>query len=157
MHNLEYIHTDDISELKGFFCGVYEMDFFIQKSMQRVLDTNKDLRNYIVKENNIPVALCTLKVYDMPLSDRYTFLRTEYIEYLAVRRESQCNGVGRQILEWIESNTSSDIKHIVVDAFISDVTSYTAVPFYKKCGFKAIQNKHPMAETVRMIKTLKKQ
>jgi len=106
MHNLVYTKTDDISCLKGFHCGIYEMDSYIQRSLQSKLDTHKDLNNYIIYENNIVVALCTLRNNKLRI------------------------------------------------ASISDVTAYTAVPFYKKCDFKAIEKRHPMSEVVKMIRII---
>lgn len=154
MHNLHYKQTSDISDLRGFYCGIYEMDIFIQRSLQNFLNTHPDVRNYIVYENGVAVALLTLKHKNITLVSTDRYIETEYIEYLAVRREVQCKGIGKQIIEWIINGAPTSIRHISVDAFISDVTAYTAVPFYEKCGFKAIGKKHPMYETVKMLLTI---
>lgn len=152
MHVLSYERTDDISCLNGFHCGIYEMDLYIQKSLQSHLNTAKDLCNYIIRENGVVVALCTLKDHKLKIALN-DYVDTVAIEYLAVRREVQNQGIGREIISWIVKQTrmeKPEIRIITVDAFMSDITGYSAVAFYKKCGFITIQKKHPMAETVKM-------
>lgn len=156
MHELNYIQTDDISCLKGFHCGIYEMDKYIQETLQSHLDTTKGLLNYIITENDVVVALCTLKDDKIKIDD-HRYIDTVAIEYLAVRREVQNKGIGREIVSWVVNTTKEirpEAKFITVDAFMSDVTAYSAVPFYRKCDFIAIQKKHPMSETIKMARSI---
>lgn len=157
MHNLSYTQTNDISCLKGFYCGVYEMDYYIQRNLQNHLYTQKNLINYIITEDDVIVALCTLKDHKLNLGSG-NYIDTIEIEYLAVRRETQNKGIGRDIITWIKNKIIRErpnIKIITVDAFISDVTAYSAVPFYTKCGFITLQKKHPMSEVVKMALLIK--
>lgn len=154
-HNLEYVKTNNLSDLRDFFCGVDEMDRFIHASLQNKIVENPHLANFIVKEEGIIVAICTIADKRLVLPDG-KYLNTIEIEYLAVRHTEQNKGIGRQIIDYLLENiapTVPDATHLTVHAYISDV--YSAVPFYEKCKFRQIQKKHPMAETVRMARAIK--
>lgn len=159
-HELYYERTEDISVLSDFFCGIEEMDRFIHNSLQEKLRVSDELKLYIIKENQQVVAITAIKesVIEVHIENVGKIdVDSLEIEYLAVKKESQRKHIGKQIIKWIESTAINNYprsKFVSVRAFQDKDIDYSAVPFYKSCGFRVIQKPHPMANNVKMAKRL---
>lgn len=157
-HNLIYERTDDASVLSDFYCGINEMDDFIHLRLQARLDRKDGVQFYVVKKDDAIVALTAIRENTIELHiERGEVFSVDVleIEYLAVKNSMQRKHIGKQIVEWIESDAIKDFpaaKFISVRAFCDKDIDYSAVPFYTSCGFRVIQKPHPMANNVKMAK-----
>lgn len=136
------------------------MDDFIHLRLQARLDRKDGLRFFVVKEAGVVVALTAIKENTIELHvEREGIFSAAVleIEYLAVRSDLQRKHIGKQIVEWIENDAIRDFpgtKFLSVRAFCDKDIDYSAVPFYRSCGFRVIQRPHPMANNVKMAKEL---
>lgn len=159
-HSLVYERTDDASVLSDFYCDIQEMDDFIHLRLQTRLDRKDGLQFFVVKEGDFIVALTAIKesTIELHVEREGVFSAAVLeIEYLAVRSDLQRKHIGKQIVEWIENDAIRDFpgtKFLSVRAFYDKDIDYSAVPFYRSCGFRVIQRPHPMANNVKMAKKL---
>lgn len=152
---LIYERTDDMSVLSDFNCGIYDMDYFIHHSLQQVV-MSSILETYLVKDEQQVLAIfsiCDHVLKTKRKNGECIDYDTREIEYLAVRKDKQKNGIGRRIIDLIVSKFMKSKKILSVSAYIDVDTKYTAEPFYAKCGFFRIAGPpHALADHVRMIR-----
>ena len=85
---------------------------------------------------------------DLELRSCLSFPTLE-IDYLAVRKDFRNKGIGHQVmLELMRLATEGDVFFLTVDAYHD--TSYSAIPFYEKQGFFALQEYSVDSNTLRM-------
>ena len=159
-HSLDFERTDDMSVLSDFYCGVEDMDNFIHNRLQAKIDGMPELESYIVREGGTVVAMTAIreKLLEIKKTDgeRLSFDSLE-IEYLAVRRDLREKGIGEYIIDWIDGKARTEhpkCKYLSVNALVDPDYGYSAVPFYKKCGFVP-RRSHVMAVAVRMTRIIR--
>ena len=161
----------DTSMLSDFTCGLQVMDDFIHYNLQSFLDSNSCLSYCLKDENEKVVAFFILQSDQISIVDEDTIddmqlihpnlsvtsieYKTMEIEYLAVATAHQRKGIGteciRQILD-IAKEQQRDTFFLTVDAYKS--REYSAVPFYRKCGFDALDIVAPTKKILPMYKPL---
>ena len=166
----------DASVLSDFTCGLQKMDTFIHHHLQSYLDKYPCSAYYLCNEEEKIIAFFvirydTLVVFDEESSDDHKIIYdtelptaipvNEYpsieIEYLAVAKNFQRQGIGRICMQQIinladEVCQRLKIEFITVDAFKSD--GYSAIPFYEKCHFSALEYPDPTKDTLRMYRPI---
>lgn len=158
---LTFERTTDASVLSDFFCGINSMDEYIHEELQDYVSMG-NCKMYIVREDNDIVAMFCLDNSTLMLSDatrenmrkgvkpcplgtsdpdspfwyRPSFDAVE-ISYLAVTQSRQRQHIGWFIIEEIMAKVSQSDEyncHFVIVRALKE-KDYSAVPFYKKCGF----------------------
>jgi len=166
----------DASILSDFTCGLQKMDTFIHHHLQSYLDKYTCSAYCLYNEEGEVIAFFvirhdTLAVFDEDTSEDHktiydtdlppTIPINEYpsveIEYLAVAKSYQRQGIGRICMQQIidladEVCQRLKIEFITVDAFKSE--EYSAIPFYEKCKFSALENLNPNKDTLRMYRPI---
>lgn len=166
----------DASILSDFTCGLQKMDTFIHHHLQSYLDKYLCSAYCLCNEEEKVIAFFvirydTLVVFDEESSDDHKIIYdtelptaipvNEYpsieIEYLAVAKNFQRQGIGRICMQQIinladEVCQRLKIEFITVDAFKSD--GYSAIPFYEKCHFSALEYPDPTKDTLRMYRPI---
>lgn len=166
----------DASILSDFTCGLQKMDTFIHHHLQSYLDKYPCSAYCLCNEEEKIIAFFvirydTLVVFDEESSDDHKIIYdtelptaipvNEYpsieIEYLAVAKNFQRQGIGRICMQQIinladEVCKRLKIEFITVDAFKSD--GYSAIPFYEKCHFSALEYPDPTKDTLRMYRPI---
>lgn len=166
----------DASILSDFTCGLQKMDTFIHHHLQSYLDKYPCSAYCLCNEEEKIIAFFvirydTLVVFDEESSDDHKIIYdtelptaipvNEYpsieIEYLAVAKNFQRQGIGRICMQQIinladEVCQRLKIEFITVDAFKSD--GYSAIPFYEKCHFSALEYPDPTKDTLRMYRPI---
>lgn len=149
--------TTDMSVLSNFYCGIFDMDYFIHNSLQKAI-MNEGLETYVVSDNQ--EILAVFSICDNSLKMKKTTgelinYKTREIEYLAVRKDRRDNGIGRSIIDFIMERLMNARKILTVSAYIDVDSKYTAEPFYEKCGFFRVAGPpHALADHVRMARFL---
>ena len=167
---------NDASILSDFTCGLQKMDTFIHHHLQSYLDKYPCSAYCLCNEEEKIIAFFvirydTLVVFDEESSDDHKIIYdtelptaipvNEYpsieIEYLAVAKNFQRQGIGRICMQQIinladEVCQRLKIEFITVDAFKSD--GYSAIPFYEKCHFSALEYPDPTKDTLRMYRPI---
>lgn len=157
--NLIFEREDDVSSLSNFYCGYEPIDSFIhnkEKGLEKYVVSGLTAL-WIVRNNESPVAIFALSKSSLILNsfdnqelerggvkidpdifdskDNYPAVE---IDYLAVAKEWRGKGLGEHIIakiyEQICKDKFSATMFITVEAI--DTPGYSAVGFYKKCGFK---------------------
>ncbi len=151
--------VEDVSALSNFYCGYKPMDVFIHnkdKGLNKYI--SEGLTNlWIVKTDQDVIAIFALSKSSIVLNtydfneltrqgvkidpDIYdvkeNFPAIE-IDYLAVDSDYRNKGLGEYVIEKIYERACEDYftatMFLLVDAI--DTPHYSAVGFYKKCGFK---------------------
>ena len=159
-HELDYERTDDVSVLSDFYCGIDEMDEHIHKRLQSDIDSEINSETFIIRNDGEIVATTTIvkKDIEIEVPDGKFSLEAMEIEYLAVRKDMQRKGIGKQILAWIERKVydeCKEIRYLSVCAYIDVDTKYTAEPFYAKSQFMPNSKPHPLANHVKMVKIIR--
>lgn len=157
MGNFLYERADDMSVLSDFYCGIYDMDTFIHKSLQGAI-SREGLDTYLVKDGNeilAVFAICEHSLRTRLSTGEYVNYDTIEIEYLAVRKDRQKCGIGRSIINQIIEKMMQGRNMLSVSAYVDIDSKYSAVPFYEKCGFHRIGGRlHDLADYVRMVRIL---
>ena len=158
---LTFERTTETSILSDFFCGISSMDKFIHEELQDYVNMG-NCEMYIVREENDVVAMFCLDNNCLYLADstrekmqkgikpcpqgtsdpdnpfwyRPSFDAVE-ISYLAVSESKQRQHIGwfiiDQIMDRVATSDMYNCEFVTVRALKEK--NYTAVPFYKKCGF----------------------
>lgn len=80
-----------------------------------------------------------------------TMYPTLEIDYLAVRKDLRQRGIGSEIIDNLSQTArNKNCYFLTVDAYHTQ--DYTAIPFYEKQGFFALQEYSEEYETLRMAK-----
>ena len=172
----------DSDALKDFWCGIKEMDLFIHERLQYSVKHNFCKLFAVVTTKQEIVAMFALSFDSLKLdSDDKDDLLNEYsntsspiiptpynetfwskahypaleISYLAVAKQYQRKGIGRDIVEIIVDKAKNQdlagCQFITVEAYCTK--EYSAVGFYINCGF-ARSDVYPMFDTIRMYRNL---
>ena len=162
----------DASILSEFTCGLQEMDDFIHHNLQSFLDT-KPCNAYCLKDaTETIVAFFVLQpemisIVDDDAKEDIQLIhpniqletieyKTMEIEYLAVSKNLQRQGIGTeciaQIMRIAQEMQDTDLFFLTADAFKTG--EYSAVPFYRKCGFDALDIVAPGRRVLPMYKPL---
>ena len=160
--------------LKGFNCGIREMDNFIHFKLDDFLSDHKNQLFVVYNEDKVIVGMFVLSegyfyddndafidspAYGKPFAvlDRQTGstkiakrYSTIEIEYLAVEKDFREQSIGTEIILAITDLANSQhTPFITVDAYVT--IHYSAVPFYEKCGFTHLENQDRGYDTMRML------
>ena len=160
--------------LNGFECGIPVMDEFIRTQLDDLLSNDPRYSLYVVRNDGADiVAFFVISIgafvdnkgeyADLPFGKPWGYMDedselrsclrypTLEIDYLAVRKDCRNNGIGHQVvLELIGLATERDMFFLTVDAYHD--ASYSAIPFYEKQGFFALQEYSVDSNTLRMAK-----
>ena len=160
--------------LKDFECGIQNMDEFIHKSLDSFLKEHTNYNFFVAVEEGqgiVGMFVTSSGIFidhdgefeDLPLGKPWGFLDkdsklqsgtmypTIEIDYLAVRKDLRKSGYGTVILTEI-SNMARDkgCYFLTVSAYYN--REYSAIPFYEKRGFFALQEFSEERDTLRMAK-----
>lgn len=169
---LHFQKQDSHYILRDFYCGVAKMDMFISDGLEYILQEPK-YHFYIVRDDNdVIVAMFVfsegkvirgkdeyIEIVDdgTPhaifeggcVIDRICYETLE-IDYLAVQEEYRNNGIGTTIISELSKLAKQQGKHfLTVDAFHED--GYSAIPFYEKNQFIAVEDFKAEQDTQRMF------
>lgn len=158
--------------LKSFECGVPTMDEYIHSSLESLLKENSQFTLFVATEDTLGVVAIIItstgnfvdlnnEYHDLPFGKPWGYISDDHqvhqgvmyptleIDFLAVRKDLRCKGFGSQIVNdlSIEARTNNCF-FITVDAF--HAKDYSAIPFYEKQGFFALQEYSDEYDTLRM-------
>jgi len=157
--------TKDSSLLSDFSCGIESIDDFIHSELQSYVDMG-NCQLFIVRENGVIVAMYCLDNLNLHISevtkskmregvkpmpqkdlgpDDFYWLKPFFdsveITYLAVDKSKQHSHIGSFIVEYILNEIAADNNNVCdfVAVRALKCNGYSAVPFYRKCGFYAAE------------------
>lgn len=174
MKKLRFEKLTDVSELFDFYCGIDTIDTFLHGDFQDYLYLGI-CQAYVIKDDGVVIAMYSLDKFNVFISDevktkmqdgikpippdaldpnnpywRLPLIDSVEITYLAVAQNRQHEHIGSFIIEKIIKDLLKDESCtsplLTVRAYKSK--TYTAVPFYEKCGF------HPTEEFSEVKPTL---
>ena len=169
---LRFSKEEGTDLLNGFECGIPVMDEFIHTQLDTFLRSSPRYTLYIVKNDEADVVAFFVistgafvdekeEYADLPFGKPWGYMdedlelrsclrfSTLEIDYLAVRKDFRNKGIGHQVmLELMRLATEGDVFFLTVDAYHD--TSYSAIPFYEKQGFFALQEYSVDSNTLRM-------
>ena len=180
MTRLEFKQLSEASELDDFYCGIDTMDQFLHGEFKDYLYLGI-CKAYIVKEGEKVVAMYSLDKFNVFISDdvksrmrdgvkpmpqdaldpdnpywRLPLIDSIEITYLAVAKDRQHQHIGSFVIEKIVKDLLSDpyctSPLLTVRAYKSD--TYTAVPFYEKCGFYPTEKQSEKKPTLCMYRLI---
>ena len=171
---LRYSQESSADILKEFECGIQIMDDFIHGILGSFLKRDPRYCLYVVSEDGLGIVAMFItsagcfvdnkgEFEDIPLGKPWGYLDEDFqiqngimyptleIDYLAVRKDLREKGYGTTIVSEL-SKMAKDRKcyFLTVDAYHSK--SYSAIPFYEKQGFFALQDYSDDFDTLRMAK-----
>lgn len=161
-HNFIIESAFDASVLSDFYCGNHTIDAFIHNELQDYLDMSS-CKLFIVRARDVVIGMFCLENSNLTLSesaksnmqegkkpmpdsvslnpDDIYWIKPMYeateITYFAIKEEWQHKYIGSYIIDVIVGKVSQS-KDFVGDYVIVRALNeegYTAIPFYKKCGF----------------------
>lgn len=162
---LTFERTTDASVLSDFFCGINSMDEFIHHDLQDYVSMG-NCQMYVIREGDDVVAMFCLDNSSLFLedsarenmqkgikpcpagtadADSLFWYKPSYdaveITYLAVTKDRQRQHIGwfiiDSIMDRVAQSDEFNCEFVIVRALKE--RDYTAVPFYKKCGFYPAQ------------------
>ncbi len=160
--------------LKDFECVIQTMDEFIHGSLQTFLSNDSRYNFYVAVEDDLGIVamfVTSAGIFvdhdgvfeDLPFGKPWgymdedlemhsgTMYPTLEIDYLAVRKDLRGKGYGTEILSEITNTAKCRGSYfLTVDAYHN--RSYSAIPFYEKRGFFALQEFSEEHDTLRMAK-----
>ena len=158
--------------LKGFECGICAMDDFIQNSLEPFLQSDQRYRLNVVTDNGLGIVAMFVTspgvfvsyedgFEDLPQGKPWSYLDEDFqiqtgsmyptleIDYLAVREDVRGRGYGTCVIAELSNRArESGCFFLTVDAY--HVKGYSAIPFYEKQGFFALQELSEDYDTLRM-------
>lgn len=169
-HKLIIERAHNISVLSSFYCGNTTVDTFIHNELQDYLDMG-NCKLFVVKDNDEVIGMFCLETSNLTLSesakkkmldgkkpspkeapkshDDCYWLKVVYeateITYFAIRKDRQNEYIGSSIIESIMQKVSQnkDFKGEYVIVRALNENNYSAIPFYKICGFTPATNEVP--------------
>jgi len=158
---LSFERATDTSALSNFTCGIDVIDDFIHSELQDYIYMGS-CQLYLIRDQDEVVAMYCLDRHNLLLSDTVkekmhegakpapqnapdadspywfkSFFEAVEITYLAVAKSRQHKHIGSFIIERIMAEVAKDenvkCDFVTVRALKHD--NYTAVPFYRNCGF----------------------
>ena len=158
--------------LNGFECGIQVMDEFIRTQLDDLLSNDPRYSLYVVRNDGTDIVAFFVistgafvddmgEYAELPSGEPWGYLDEDLgpqacqrfptleIDYLAVRQDCRKKGIGHQVmLELIGLATERNVFFLTVDAYYDP--SYSAIPFYEKQGFFALQEYSVDSNTLRM-------
>ena len=171
---LRYIKESSAEVLKDFECGVQVMDDFIHHDLDSFLKNDPRYNFYVAvdDENGIVAMYVTSagifvdhdgEFQDMPFGKPWGYLDEDFqihsgtmyptleIDYLAIRKDLREKGYGTEVLSYLSNKASNNKCYfLTVDAYHDK--EYSAIPFYEKRGFFALQEYSEDVDAFRMAK-----
>lgn len=171
---LKYSREDSADILKDFECGIRAMDDFIHSRLDSFLKTDSRYNFYVALDDELGIVAMFVtssgifvdhdgEFQDLPLGKPWSYLDDDFmmhsgtmyptleIDYLAVREDLREEGIGSEIIAHLsETARSKKCYFLTVDAY--HTKGYTAIPFYEKQGFFALQEYSEEYDTLRMAK-----
>lgn len=180
MKKLKFERLTDASQLRDFYCGIDTMDTFLHGEFRDYLYLGI-CQAYVVKEDGIVIAMYSLDKFNVFISDevkskmregvkpipqdaldpnnpywRLPLIDSMEITYLAVAKEKQHEHIGSFIIEKIIKDLLKDetctSPLLTVRAYKSE--TYTAVPFYERCGFYPTEESSDRKPTLCMYRII---
>ena len=163
--------------LINFECGIHVMDEFIHTSLDVFLKNDPRYSFYVILDDTLGiVGMCVISAgvfvdhdgqfEDIPFGKPWGYFDEDFelhsgtmyptleIDYLAVRRDLREKGYGKEIIaELIIVAERKKCYFLTVDAYHD--SEYSAIPYYEKCGFFALQEYSDYHDTLRMAKRVK--
>ena len=173
---MDYLRVDSAKILNSFECGIQTMDFYIHTYLDSLIRQDNRFRLYVTMEKNADiVGMFVLRdssfvdyddaFHDIPHGEMFGYLDDDFqilkttsyptlrIEYLAVREDLRNQGYGMEIINIISRMAmDNECYFLTVDAYHN--AEYSAIPFYEKMGFFAIEEFSDDSDTLRMAKRL---
>lgn len=163
--------------LKDFECGIPVLDDFIHGSLASFLERDKRYSLWVLKDDSLEIIAMVVtsnsifidsegEFKDIPAGKPWAYFDNDYqihsgtmyptleIDYLAVSKDLRNKGYVTDIIHHLERQAlQRGCYFLTVDAY-HDKT-YSAVPFYEKRGFFALQEYSEDYETLRMALRVK--
>ena len=172
---LRYLRIDSADILKSFNCGIHNMDIFIHSSLDSLIQQNKKYSLFIVEDDEVIVGMYVISTghlvdsdgvfHEIPEGEPWIYLgkelqvqdaqryETQEIDYLAVREDLLKTGIGTAIIRKLSQDAmEKGYYFLTVDAYHD--SQYSAIPFYEKMGFFALEEYSEEKNTLRMAKVL---
>ena len=169
---LRYSKEPTADILHEFECGIPIMDDYIHRELNNRLRNDPGLSLYVVRdEADAIVAMYVVSTgsfvdYDgeyayLPQGKPWGYIDSEQkirsgaryttleIEYIAVRRDMRNKGYGSAIIKEIARTAKERALYFLTLGAYHDA-SYSAIPFYEKLGFFALQEYSEKYDTLRM-------
>lgn len=171
---LRFSEESSADILNGFECGIQVMDAFIHDNLGSFLKADHRFKLTVVTDDELGiVAMFVISsgifvdnddaFHDIPYGKPWSYIGedsqilsgTMYpsleIDYLAVRKDLRESGYGSRIIEELSSMAKSkNYYFLTVDAY--HTKEYSAIPFYEKQGFFALQEYSDQYDTLRMAR-----
>lgn len=171
---LRYSKESSASILRGFECGIQLMDEFIHNELDAFLKNDSQYDFYVAKDDELGIVAMFVistgnfvdykdEFHDLPFGKPWGFIdddaqmrfATRYptleIDYLAVRRDLRECGYGSEIISEL-SRIALQKNALFLTVAAYHTASYSAIPFYEKQGFFALQEYSEEFDTLRMAK-----
>lgn len=169
---LRYSEESSADILKGFECGIQVMDEFIRGPLKDFLKDDPRYQLFVARDDkNGIVAMFVISTgafvkqgdgfEDLPPGKPWSYFDedlqirngsrypTVEIDYLAVRKDLREKGYGTEILGKImETAKQRGCFFLTVDAYHDQ--EYSAIPFYEKQGFFALEEYSIKYDALRM-------
>lgn len=171
---LQHLKESSASILDGFECGVPKMDTFIHESLDDFLKNDPRYSFYVAKEEGqdiVAMYIISRGIFvdhdeefdDIPFGKPWGYMGKDLkmhsgmmyptleIDYLAVRKDLREKGYGSNIVaELSRIAHANGCFFLTVDAYHD--AEYSAIPFYEKCGFFALQELSDDYDSLRMAR-----
>ena len=170
---LRFSEESSADILKSFECGIQEMDCFIHDTLDTFLKNDSRFKlNVVTDDEQGIVAIFIIspgilidndgEFQDIPYGKPWIYIDEDLqmqsgtmypsleIDYLAVRKDVRERGYGSRIIEELSLRAKSGKCYfLTVDAYTK---GYSAIPFYEKQGFFALQEYSDEYDTLRMAR-----
>lgn len=169
---LRYSKESTADTLHEFECGIPIMDDYIHHELNKRLRNDPGLALYVVRdEADAIVAMYVVSMgsfvdYDgeyayLPQGKPWGYIDSERqirsgarystleIEYIAVRKDMRNKGYGSAIIKEIARTAKERTVYFLTLGAYHDA-GYSAIPFYEKLGFFALQEYSEKYDTLRM-------
>lgn len=171
---LRFSEESSANILNGFECGIQEMDCFIQNTLDSFLENNPRYQLNIVTDDDLGlVGMFVIspgifvdnngEFQDIPYGKPWSYFDDDSqihsaimypsleVDYLAVRKDVRESGIGARIIAEISLRArNKNFFFLTVDAY--HTKGYSAIPFYEKQGFFALQEYSDEYDTLRMAR-----
>lgn len=169
---LRYSKESYANVLDDFECGIPKMDEFIHESLNDFLMNDPRYSFFVAEEEGLGIVAMFVissgmfidhdeEFDDIPFGKPWGYMGEDLqmhsgmmyptleIDYLAVRKDLRTKGFGREIIEELSRIAhSKGCFFLTVDAYHD--CDYSAIPFYEKCGFFALQDFSENYDSLRM-------
>lgn len=169
---LRYSKESTAELLKDFECGIQMMDDFIHNSLDSFLKNDPRYSLFLAIDDELGIVAMYVtsagifvdhdgEYQDLPFGKPWGYIGEDFlihsgtmyptleIDYLAVRKDLRQKGYGSAIMAELSRKAKSrNCYFLTVDAY--HIKGYSAIPFYEKKGFFALQEYSDESNTLRM-------